>query len=274
MKLAYRDGAFIPFEEATLPLSDALIQRGVGVFDLARSFGPGLVQLTDHMSRLVKSAQQVSICVPWTLEELKALAHYCRSMIDGEALVKIFISGGDHLGEQGFDQPRLFATVEDLQLPDPSVYEQGVRLCPLHRGRTNAQAKTVDYAASFVAARLDPGAFEGLYCPDGLITEAAHSTFFGVKGNCLFTAPDELVLAGTTRSQVLTLAQNLGLEVKMQALTLDYVSQLDEAFITGSVKGVVPVVAIGEQKVGRALPGERTKKIAAHLRAQMAALAE
>lgn len=272
--LVWWNGEFVSLERAALPITDALVQRGVGVFDLARSMGRGLVQLSAHVTRLLDSARAVCICPLWTPDRLKEIARACRAQLEGEVLVKLFITGGDHLGPEGFDRPRLFATVEPLQLPSTRILRDGVRLCPLDRGRGNPQAKTVDYAASFLVHRLDPEAYEALYCPDGLITEAAHSSFFGLQGDRLYTAPDELVLPGTTRQLILDFARREGLQVCFEALRLEGASELDEAFISGSVKGVVPVVALGDRVVGSGRVGERTKKIAARLQEQLAAWAE
>lgn len=273
-KYVWMDGQWFDEDQAVLPITDAVIQRGVGVFDLARSYGQGLIQLKLHMKRLLASAQKISIVPQWTLAQLCDLARQCRKKIDGEVLLKMYITGGDHLSEQGFDRPRLFVTVEPLQRPDPKVYQQGVRLCPLNRGRSNPTAKTVDYAAGFEVGRLDPGAFEGLYCVDGRITEAVHSTFYAVQANRLVTAPDSAVLAGTTRTLVLELAQKLGLTLDYRLLPLEELSCVDEAFISGSVKGLVPVVQVGSQTIGSGNVGPWAKKISALLEAELASWAE
>ena len=113
--------------------------------------------------------------------------------------------------------------------------------------------KGVDYRTTYALSQS--GAFEVLYCPDGEITEAGHSTFFLVLEGRLVTAPLSRVLKGTTRSVILELARAEGIETQERCPRVDELPRASEAFITGSVKKVVPVVRVGEQRIGTGRPG-------------------
>jgi len=75
------------------------------------------------------------------------------------------------------------------------------------------------------------------------------------------TAPLSRVLKGTTRSVILELAHAEGIETQERCPRVDELSRASEAFITGSVKKVVPVVRVGEQKIGTGRPGPVTTRL-------------
>ena len=267
MKICYYEGKFLPAEAVSIPVSDHVIQRGVGVFDLVRTSSRRPVQLTMHLERLFSSAAQLGIEMPWNIGELKKLVLEGIGRLEGEVLAKVFVTGGDSfVDECRFPSPRLFCTFEPLVLPPAEVYQKGVRLYPVLHGRTNPTAKSIDYASSYEKNRHDPEAFEVVYCPDGQITEAAHSTFFLVKDGVIITAPSERVLAGTTRAILLQLMGEARLPVQLRCPRLDEITQASEAFITGSIKGVAPVVAVGELPVGSGAVGPVTARVAELLR--------
>ena len=110
-------------------------------------------------------------------------------------------------------------------------------------GRENPKVKSVDYRAAYA---LPLGAFEVLYCPGGEITEAGHSSFFLVRDGALITAPLSRVLGGTTRRAILELACGSGISVEERCPMLSELALADEAFITGSVKKVLPIVRVRE----------------------------
>lgn len=128
-------------------------------------------------------------------------------------------------------------------------------------GRTTPTAKSVDYLSSYEKDKNDPGAFEVIYCPDGEITEAAHSTFFLVKDGAVITAPPERVLAGTTRAILLQLMQENGIPVQLRCPRLDELAASDEAFLSGSLKQIVPVIAVGATTIGGGSVGPLTRRI-------------
>lgn len=265
MKLCYLDGEFLPFEEAVIPVSDHIIQRGIGVFDLVRTYGRRPMMMTYHLERLSRSASSLGIEEKLGLEAMKSLVRQGIDLMegDGEILVKFYITGGDRFVDGcRFPNPRYFVSFEELVLPERENYEKGVRLFPLDRARLLPSAKSIDYSAALAKNSVDPGALEVLYCPGGTISEAGHSTFFMVRDGKVITAPDDLVLAGTTRSLILQILEENDIPLEMRAPSLGEISSSQEAFISGSVKEIMPVVRIGTQVVGDGKPGPITAQIA------------
>lgn len=258
------DGSFLPFENARLPLTDYMIIRGIGVFDIVRTYDGCPMMLTYHLERLLKSAAALGIESQLSLEEMKSIVAEGLKKLDsiGESLVRFYITGGDVFKDEcRFPEPRYFVSFEELSLPPEIYYRKGVRLFPIDRGRLMPSAKSIDYSATLAKNSVDPEALEVLYCPDGEITEAGHSSFFMVKDGVVVTAPDDRVLPGTTRSLVLDLMRENGIPVVFRCPLLEEIDEADEAFITGSVKEIIPVNAVGKHRLEGECPGEFTLKI-------------
>lgn len=263
MRLCYIDGRFVPPEEARLPLSDLIIQRGVGVFEVIGTHHKRPLMLTSHLKRLLNGAKRSRIRTVLSIEAMKDIVQEGLARLDDESQIKVYLSGGDVFDEiEGFTEPRFFVIFEKLRLPPPEVYENGVVLEPIFQGREDPLVKSVDYRATYALARS--GAFEVLYCPGGEITEAGHSSFFLVVDGTLITAPSTRVLKGTTRGIVLELARREGLLVEERCPLLSELSRASEAFITGSIKKIVPVIGVGpETMIGNGHPGPITLRLAA-----------
>ena len=261
MSLCYMNGSFLPLKEASLPVSDYIILRGVGVFESICTFRKRPLMLTPHLDRLGRSAESASIALPLPLEEIKAIVREGIARMDAECLVRPYITGGDIYREGQFPASRLFILFEKVNKPAPEVYSRGVMLYPVNQGRSIPGVKSVDYMFSYSGHSRQQDAYEILYAPEGEITEAAHSTFFLVLDGKLVTAPLSRVLKGTTREIILQLAREKGMAVEERCPLLSEIQSASEAFITGSVKEIVPVVKIGELTVGDGKPGAVTRML-------------
>jgi para-aminobenzoate synthetase/4-amino-4-deoxychorismate lyase len=95
------------------------------------------------------------------------------------------------------------------------------------------------------AEAMADGAVPLLLDGDGAVLEASRANVFAVRDDILFTPPtDGRIIAGITRNRVLELAQEAGYEAREERLSLDDLSDADEVFLTGSVRGIEPVLAI------------------------------
>jgi branched-chain amino acid aminotransferase len=217
--------------------------------------------LTPHLERLLTGAKNSYIRSPLGIAEMREIIREGIAQLDEELLIKVYLSGGDVFDRvDGFVEPRFFVTFEDLDLPPAAFYENGIRLEPVDDGREDPATKSIDYRRAYTLSPHDEHA-EILYCPHGEITESGHSSFFLCFGDTLATAPLTRVLKGTTRQVVIDLARRSGLNVEERCPLLVELPRATEAFITGSVKKILPVVRIGAQIVGDGRPGPQTKRL-------------
>jgi len=90
----------------------------------------------------------------------------------------------------------------------------------------------------------------------GIVREGASASFFAVRGGAAITHPlDEHILPGVVRDRVLQLARAAGIRVEERPLLESELFEVDEAFITSTTMGVMPVAAIDGRVMRR---GETT----------------
>lgn len=158
--------------------------------------------------------------------------------------------------------------------PEPArLYLEGVGVhyAPgLARARPGA--KTAEFAAR--RNRMLPGRDQAHYeylllDEDGAILEGTMTNFWGVRAGGVYTA-GEGMLEGVTRHILLALIPALGLPLHLQAPRKGDVPALEEAFLSGSSRAVLPVASIAGKPVGDGRPGPLTARILAAYQAYVA----
>ncbi len=256
MKLCYRNGIFLPLEEVTVPVSHLALQRGVGVFDSLRTYRERPFALSEHLDRLYHSARKSRMKLPATKEELSAIIREGLKRLDGDSVIKPYFLAGSQREEDLFPDTELLVTFETLRETPAETRRRGISLLPVDFGRTFPQVKTVNYMAPYVALMAAGGSdLEVLYCPEGKVTETTSSSFFAAVDGKLVTAPGERVLSGVTRKILMDLARKQGFEVETRLMDVEELQHVQEAFITSTIKEILPVVRIGEITIGNGRPG-------------------
>ena len=120
------------------------------------------------------------------------------------------------------------------------------------------------YANSILANQeaIDHGYDEALLLDvDGFVAEGAGENLFIVKNNTIYEPELTSALMGITRDTILTLAADLGLNVKSKRLTRDDVYTADEAFFTGTAAEVTPIRELDNRVIGAGQRGPVTEKL-------------
>jgi len=160
-------------------------------------------------------------------------------------------------------QGGIYISIEPLKLPSSEIYEKGVRVETTTISRNNPRVKSTAFIGQSDGERrhiAQAGIFEALLVKNGRILEGMTSNFFYITDDVLQTARSD-VLLGVTRQTVIRVARGQGIEVNYSPLKLDQLSRVDEAFITSSSRGVVPVIQIDDVRVGERRPGGVTKRL-------------
>ncbi len=255
----------MPLNECRIPVTDLAILRGIGVFESIRTYGKNIFALKEHLERLSESAKRCGIDAE---EILKALPEIIKKGIkldiaEGkDMVVKPYITGGKINNHGRFPEPDFFVIFEEAHILTQEETGQGVALRPVYSQRPFPEAKSTNYLTGYVPMiDAKPNEFEALYIVDGEITEATASNFFLCKDGKIITAPIGKVLRGITREILLTLLRENNFTVEERCPLEIELSQADEAFISGSVKEVLPVVRIGDQTIGNGHPGPVSKHV-------------
>jgi branched-chain amino acid aminotransferase len=213
-----------------------------------------VLKLNAHLDRLEDSASRENI--PLTLDRPKLRAAL-RSMIAeanvGDVRFRITVARS---------QPgHLILSVEPFKPQPPEVYSDGVRSITLpNSARHNAAAKTTGWMHDRAQVKLPHGIYTGLLLDtDGFILEGMSSNFYAILDGKLHAAV-EGVLAGIAQQIVFEIALSV-LPLVRKPVHKDDIPRLEEAFVTSSSRGIIPVVEIDGLSIGSGKPGSNTLKL-------------
>ena len=215
-----------------------------------------VLKLDAHLNRLEDSARRAGMPLRLDRAHLRAAL---RTMIadSGFGDVRFRVTALR-------DQPEHYIlSIEPFTPIAPRLIAEGVRCATLAgSARQDAAIKSTDWMhqRGHLAESLLPGVYEGLLLDaGGYILEGLSSNFYAVREGVLFTAGAG-VLPGIAQQVVVEVAAAV-LPVHWQAVHADDVPGLDEAFITSSSRGIVPVVAIDAHTIGDGRPGPFTRRL-------------
>ena len=271
MDIYYVDGEFVPADQAVIPVNDLVVLRGLGVFELLRTAGGRPFALDEHLKRLSKSAKKIGLPLPGDIGQIKTvvLDTLARNRREGELNIRILVTGGsshDFMTAQG--QPRLIVMVSTMPRQPREWYTDGIKITTMRNRRNLPGAKSINYLSATVALKRarEKGAVESAYVDrDGLVYECTTSNIFAFIGDRLVT-PGRRVLAGITRGVILQIAETM-FPIEVRDLSFKEFIAASEIFITGTNKGIVPVVQVDDVVIADGRPGPRTTRLMAALEA-------
>ena len=141
------------------------------------------------------------------------------------------------------------------------MYENGVKLIEVEYIRDFPHIKSTNYLMSTMLAgkMKEKGAVDVLYHYQDQISEASRCNFFLVFDNEIKTSEAQ-ILNGITRQRVLELP-GLPLPINLTSPRMSELGKANEAFITSTTKGVLPVIQVGDQVIGDGKVGPVTKQL-------------
>jgi len=110
--------------------------------------------------------------------------------------------------------------------------------------------------------------------PEERILEATSANVYFVERGELRTAAAGGVLAGITLGLLLQIAEREGIPVRREAVSLAELERMDEALLTSSTRGVVPIVNVAGQRIGDGRPGPVTTRLREALAIESARIAQ
>jgi D-alanine transaminase len=267
--LANLGGTIIPLAEAKVPALDRGFLFGDAVYEVLRVYDGRPWLADEHFARLARSLGAVRIAGADLGRLQQRMVATIAAGPFGEAIVYIQITRGCAPRSHAFPanvEPLEFLYVQAFNDPYVEAREKGtaVILHPdIRWGRCDIKSTNLLANVLALQAAKEAGCTEALlYLPDGLLTEASHSSLFGVREGKLITAANgNAILPGVTRDLVVALARREGITVVERNLRRDELSKVDEIFLSGTTTEVLPVTRIDGQPVGNGAPGPLTKRL-------------
>lgn len=279
--LAVIDGSLRSAERATISVLDRGFLFGDSVFEVLRTYGGRPFELGAHLERLARSARGMGIELPIDARRMaREVERGLAKAGNDESYVRIVLTRGRgplHIDPRTASRPTRVILVSPLLALPEDLYAAGVELTTLRFGRvtdgTRAQgAKVSAYVANLLAfwqARETGGHEALMVAEDGHVSEGNSSNVFVVRDGVVLTPPLALgILPGITRGIVQRLAAELGIALREAMLFARDFEQADEAFLTSSLREVVPVVRIDGRKIADGMPGRLTLRLLEAYRAR------
>jgi branched-chain amino acid aminotransferase len=276
------NGAIVAADEPVLTAFDRGFQLGDGIFETLRARGGRPTELAEHLARLRRSAEGLAIPLPDDIETVVAqaidelLAADGLSDPDGDASVRVTVSRGSFFGRgllppDEHPTPTIVVQAWPVAPTPASHLEVGLHLTessirrdpenPLSALKTTSRA---DYVYARVEARA-AGADDAVFLTiDGFLSEATSANLFLIRWNnnggteLATPALACAILPGTTRDWILRWAASVGLRPNEGWLTTRDLAEADEAFLSSSVAGILPVTRFAGEPIGEGRPGEWT----------------
>ncbi|KEO91443.1 aminotransferase class IV [Erythrobacter longus] len=254
------NGTLVPRAEASVSVFDSGFMLGDGVWEGLRVHRGKVAFLDAHMDRLFEGAKAIAMDIGLTRDELEARID---ATIDGNAMrdqegvhIRLMVTRG--IRSTPYQDPRVVISpativiIPEYKSPLPSTIETGIRLFTVHvrRGdpavqdqKLNSHSKLNCITACIQATQA--GADEALMLdPHGFVATCNSTHFFIVRKGEVWTSSGDYCLGGITRSNVIQVCREAGIPVYEKNFSLTDVYGANEAFVTGTFAGVVPVTDI------------------------------
>ncbi len=273
--LVYVNGKMLPRDAAVVSVFDSGFLLGDGVWEGIRVQNGRLLFVDDHLDRLFSGAAGIALDIGKRREALsEAMLQTIRAnQVTDDAHIRLVVSRG--VKSTPFQSPRLtiggptiVAIVEHRPLPR-DTQENGITLttAQTRRGARNTQdprwnslSKLNCIAACIEAEKA--GTDEALMLDlNGHVCTCNSTNFFMVKDGEVWTSTGEFCLPGITRSMTLKLCRENGIPWHTTDFDLDVVREADEAFVTGTVAGIVPAISLDDKPIGTGKPGPVTRRL-------------
>lgn len=258
----FLNGGICLLKEAHLSVRELGLLRGYGVFDYLRTYGGIPFELPSYLQRFRNSAIQLGLPLNLTDEKLAEIIEelrYLNKNLYNEMAFKLVLCGG--YSEDGFSpsgQPTFYILCEQVPEISPELIENGIRILTFEHQRFLPEVKTTSYLPSYyLQARLkEKRASDIIFHSEGQVRELTRCNVFFVKNGSLIT-PKEGILLGITRKIILQIAK-AKFKVEERNVLLKEIGKMDEAFLSSSSKGILPVTHIDDITYNKGKRGKNT----------------
>jgi len=273
----WMDGELVAWEDAKVHVLTHTLHYGCGVFEGIRAYetdrGPAVFRLDEHIDRLFNSAAIYMLDIPFdrdaliaaTLETVRVNdvpSCYIRPIVYlgyGEmglnplpCPVQVSIAvwpWGTYLGDDGVKHG-IRLKISSWRRHDPNTMPPAAKGTGMYIN--SSMAKVEALKAGYDEAVM--------LSPQGNVSECTGENIFIVKGGAIITPPTSAgALEGITQDSVRRIAEDLGVDYRVENLLRSDLYTADEAFLSGTAAEVVPIRSVDDRELGD--PGPITRQI-------------
>jgi D-alanine transaminase len=263
------NGRFTTTDERVIGVEDRGFQFGDAIYEVFKFLRRRPVLIAEHFRRLEDGLRALEIRSPWDETRFRAvIAELLERTTFEDGIVYTQVTRGEatraHFYPENIE-PTVVVYSRAYRFPDAAKKELGIRAITTRDLRwRRCDIKSVNLLANALAKKLAQraGVDEALLVDEDHVREGASASFFAVRGGRVITHPlDEHILPGVVRDRVISLALEARIRVDERPLRETELFDIDEAFITSTTMGVMPVGEIDGRVVGNSRRGEITTEL-------------
>ena len=266
--VAFVEGAYVPIAEARLSLLDWGFVRSDVTYDVAHVWKGSFFRLEDHLDRFERSIAGLRMVLPLGRGEVRGILIECvrLSGLRDSYVEMICTRGRPPPGvprHPKYAQSRFLAfAIPFVWISAPEQQERGLRVIIAETRRIPPECVDPliknfhwgDMTRALFEAD-DKGADQPILLDGrGNVAEGPGFNVFAVIGGKVVTPPKG-ALEGITRQTVLELCRENGIAAEIRNLSADELREADEAFLTSTAGGVMPVARVDERIMSNDRPG-------------------
>lgn len=255
------NGELFPRDDAKVSVFDSGFMLGDGVWEGIRLHKGRLLFLDAHMERLYEGAKAIDMDIGLSPGEMVTRIEevLAGNSMDTDVHIRLMVTRG--IKSTPYQHPKVTITPPTVVIiPEYKVAVEGagLKLATVHVRRgapdvqdpaLNTHSKLNCITACIQADKM--GADEALMLdPHGFVATCNSTHFFIVRKGEVWTSSGRYCLAGITRAKVLELARENAIPGLEKDFSLTDVYNADEAFVTGTFAGLIPVLEIDGRVIG------------------------
>ena len=275
----WMNGEIIPWDQAQVHVFTHALHYGSSTFEGIRAYetpdGPAIFRGREHYERLLFSCKVARIPSPLTVDEwMDVTIRVLQANKLRSAYVRpLVFRGYNTLGVDGRGCPvdAIVATVPWGRYLGTDAIENGidVQVSSWRRMAPNMLSPMAKIGGQYISSQnivieaKDNGFTEGIALDgNGQISEGSGENIFIIHKGVIYTPPmSSSILGGITRDSAMTIAKDLGYEVKEASMSREMLYLADEIFFTGTAAEITPVRSVDRMPVGDGKRGPITKAV-------------
>ena len=270
----YINGKFYHRSEAKVSVFESGFLLGDGVWEGIRLHNGTLIHLDTHIDRLFDGAKSIAMKMHLTKTEIinAIWSTLKENNMNSDTHIRLIVSRG--IKSTPYQHPNVTISsptvviIPEYKRPNKDMIDKGIRLVSVQTRRDsgvqdpkiNSLSKMNCISACIEADNL--GVEEGLmFDTHGFVSTCNSTNFFIVVNNEIWTSTGEHCLNGVTRGAIIDLCRKNNILVLEKNFRIKDVYNADEAFVTGTFAGVIPVIEIDGKNMVKGFKGHLTNKI-------------
>ena len=270
------DGKLVRWDEANVHVTAHVLHYGSSAFEGVRCYetaqGSAIFRLEPHVRRLVNSCKIARMDLPWSHQEISdAIQETVSSNGQPSCYIRpLVFRGSEVLGVDGRKCPTSLVIMSwfwGAYLGTEAI-ERGVDVCvsSWRRMAPDTSASLAKIGGQYVNSQfakmeaLENGYSEAIVLDiAGNVSEGSGENIFLMLDGIIYTTPvGSSILSGITRDSAMTIAKDLGYEIREQIISRDMLYIADEIFFTGTAAEITPIRSVDKIIIGKGHRGPIT----------------